>query len=114
MAMLESFVSEPPPLQRDQAGTIRVGGTRVTLDTVVGTWEEGATAEEIIQRYDVLTLADVHATLSYYLRHREEIQAYLNRRRNEAEEVRLENEQRFPPDTFRARLFARRHAQNQP
>lgn len=114
MAILETFISEPPPLQQDQAGTIRVGGTRVTLDTVVGAWEDGATAEEIAQRYNALTLADVHATLSYYLRHREELQAYLDRRRQEAEEVRRENEQRSPSDPFRARLLARRDAQGKP
>lgn len=114
MAILETFISEPPPLQRDQAGTIRVGGTRVTLDTIVGAWEDGATAEEITQRYDALALADVHASLSYYLRHREEVQAYLSRRRQEAEQVRSENDRRFPPEAFRARLLARRDAQGQP
>ena len=113
MAMLETFVSEPPPLQRDPVGAIRVGGTRVTLDTVVGAWEDGATAEEIAQRYDALALADVHAALSYYLRHREEVSAYLSRRRQEAEEVRRENERRSPPDAFRTRLLARREAQSQ-
>lgn len=112
MAILDTFISEPPPLQQDQAGTIHVGGTRVTLDTVVGTWDNGATAEEIAQRYDALALADVHAVLSYCLRHREEVQAYLDRRRQEAEEVRRENEQRFPSNPFRARLLARRDAQS--
>lgn len=114
MAVLETFISEPPPLQQDQAGTVRVGGTRVTLDTVVGAWNNGATAEEIAQRYDALALADAHAVLSYYLRHREEVQAYLDRRRQEAEEVRRENDRRFPPDVFRACLLARRDAQDCP
>ena len=114
MAILETFISEPPPLQQDQEGTVRVGGTRVTLDTVVGAWDNGATAEEIAQRYDALALADVHAVLSYYLRHREEVQAYLGRRRQEAEEVRRENDLRFPPDAFRMRLLARRDAQSRP
>ena len=110
MAALEVFLSEPPPLEWDYVGAIRVGGTRVTLDTIVDTWEDGATAEEIVQRYDALSLADVHAVLSYYLRHREEVQAYLVRRRQEAVEVRRENEKRFSPEAFRARLLARRAA----
>lgn len=114
MAALETFLSEPPPLQRDPMGAIRVGGTRVTLDTVVGAWDDGADAEEIAARYDALALADVHAVLSYYLRHREEVQAYLDRRREKAEEVRRENDRRFPPNTFRARLLARRDAQGRP
>ncbi len=114
MAILETFIAEPPPLQWDQAGVIRVGGTRVTLDTVVGAWDDGASAEEIVQRYDALALADVHAVLSYYLRHREDVQAYLDRRRQEAEEVRRENDRRSPPGSFRARLLARRDTRNQP
>ena len=111
MAILETFVSELPPLASDSAGAIRVGGTRVTLDTVIGAWEDGATAEEIAQRYDSLALADVHAALSYYLRHREDVQSYLGRRSQESENVRIENEHRFPPDAFRARLLARNEAQ---
>lgn len=114
MAALETFLSEPPPLHRDQTGAVRVGGTRVTLDIVVGAWDDGADAEEIAARYDVLALADVHAALSYYLRHREEVEAYLSRRRQEAEQVRSENDRRFPPDAFRARLLARRDAQGRP
>ncbi len=110
MATLEVFLSEPPPLQWDSVSAIRVGGTRVTLDTIVGAWEDGATAEEIVQRYDSVSLADIHAALSYYLRHREEVQAYLVRRRQEAAEVRQENEKRFSPEAFRARLLARRAA----
>ena len=114
MSLLETFMAELPPLREDETGVVRVGGTRVTLDTVVGAWDEGATAEEIAQRYDALALADVHAVLSYYLRHREDIHAYLNRRRQEASEVRRENERRFPSDAFRIRLLARRDAQSQP
>lgn len=33
----------------DADGVVRVGGTRVTLDTIVFAFEEGATAEEITQ-----------------------------------------------------------------
>ena len=113
MTMIAPFVAELPPLQQDDTGTIRVGKTRVTLDTVVGAWEDGATAEEIVQSYDVLALADVHAALSYYLRHREDIEAYMTHREQEAETIRQENERRFPPDAFRERLLARRDARNQ-
>ncbi len=33
------------PIQVDTAGVIRIGGTRVTLDTVVGAFKDGATNE---------------------------------------------------------------------
>ena len=37
---------------------------------------EGATAEEIAQQHPTLALADIYAVLSYYLRRREEADAY--------------------------------------
>ena len=45
---------EPVPLAADRDGVMRVGGTRVTLDTVVAAFREGATAEEITQQYPSL------------------------------------------------------------
>ena len=38
------------------------------------------TPEMIVQQYDTLALSDVYAVISYYLRHREEIQSYLDDR----------------------------------
>jgi len=35
----------------DSHGVLRVGGTRVTLDTVIAVFKEGATPEEIVYRY---------------------------------------------------------------
>ncbi len=110
MALLESFVAEPPPLRQDDTGTIRVGGTRITLDTVVEAWLNGESAEKIAEAYDALTLAEVYAVISYYLRHRSEVQDYLERRRQQAEESQARIEQRFPPQDLRAKLLARQKA----
>ena len=52
------------PLQTDADGVIRVGGTRVTLETVVEAFQQGATAEEIVQQYPSLALAEVYAVLA--------------------------------------------------
>lgn len=113
MAILEPIIAETPPIQMDVTGTARVGGTRVTLDTIIGTWLDGATAESIVSSYDVLTLADVYAVVTYYLRHRGEVEVYLKRREEEAEEVRHRIETAFPPEDFRARLLARQRAEQQ-
>ena len=101
---------EMAPLEATPDGAVRVGGTRVTLDTVVAAFLEGATAEEIAQQYPVLPLADVYAAIGYYLRHRSEVEAYLDQRRETAERVRAENTARFDPADIRARLLARRTA----
>ena len=37
-------------------------------------FDEGATAEEIVQQYPALSLADAYAAISYYLRHRSDVE----------------------------------------
>lgn len=44
------IAAEPIPLETDADGVVRVGETRVTLDTVVAAFKEGATAEGQSQR----------------------------------------------------------------
>lgn len=39
------------PLETDADGVVRVGDTRVTLDTIIMAFTDGATAEEIAQQY---------------------------------------------------------------
>lgn len=96
------------PLQTDSDGVARVGQTRVTLDTVVMAFDEGATAEEIVYQYPALALGDVYALLGYYLHHQQEVRAYLQERQAKANQVRHLNEARYPPEGIRARLLARR------
>jgi uncharacterized protein (DUF433 family) len=102
------IVHESAPLATDEHGVVRVAGTRVTLDTVVEAFDEGASPEEIAFRYPTLDLADVYATITYYLRHKDAVDAYLAERRQVAERVRRENERRFDTTALRRRLLARR------
>lgn len=100
--------TEAVPLHTDADGVVRVGHTRVTLDTIVMAFMEGATAEEITQQYPSVSLADVYYTIGYYLRRQPDVEAYLDRRQQNAERVRQQNESRFDPAGIRARLLARR------
>lgn len=102
------IAAEPIPLETDADGVVRVGGTRVTLDTIVAAFEEGLSAEEIVQQYPSLPLADVYAVISDYLHQRPEVEAYLRQRQQQADEVRRQNEARFDPCGVRDRLLARR------
>ena len=77
MTIAHTLVPKPPPLEVDEDGVVRVGQTRVTLDTVVKSYLVGDTVEQIAQAYDTLRLADVHAVISYYLSNRDEVDAYL-------------------------------------
>jgi uncharacterized protein (DUF433 family) len=103
-----SIASEPVPLRVNPDGVVLVGGTRVTLDTVVEAFQEGATPEEIAQQYHTLDLADIYEVIGYYLRRRAEVDGYLRQRRGVAETIRRENEARCDPRGVRDRLLARR------
>jgi uncharacterized protein (DUF433 family) len=107
-AMPEALTTEPLPLEADSDGVIRVRGTRVTLDTVWCAFNEGATAEEIVQQYPSLSLADAYQAIGYCLRHPSVLEEYLARRSQSIQEIRASNESRWPPDGIRARLSARR------
>ena len=100
--------AEEAPLYTDPDGVARISQTRVTLDTVVGAFRDGATPEEITQQYPTLQLGEVYAVIAYYLRHHIAVDAYLGERAALAAKVRLENEVRFDPHGVRARLLSRR------
>jgi uncharacterized protein (DUF433 family) len=104
-----AIVAEPVPLTTDRDGNVRVGGTRVTLDSVVHAFKEDSTAEDIVRQYPSLSLADVYAVIAYYLRHRADVEAYLEAQRREAEEVRRECEAKFDQRGIREMLLARRN-----
>ena len=99
----------PLPLAVDKNGVVKVGGTRVTLDTVVKAFIRGATAEEIAQQYPSLALSDIYATISYYLQNRKEVDKYLGKRKKQAQAVKRESEKRLDPHGIRERLLARKN-----
>ena len=96
------------PLRIDGDGVVRVGGTRVTLETIVRVFLEGNTAEEIADQFPTVKLSDVYATIAYYLDHRPDVDAYLAQVLAEEEAVRLEVERRRPSHELRDRLLRRR------
>lgn len=100
-------LDENIPLSTDADGVIRVGGTRVTLETVVDVFNTSATPEEIAQDFSALRLDDVYAVITYYLRHRPEVDEYVQRRRAAADEVRCQMEQEHPQAGLRDRLLVK-------
>lgn len=96
------------PLFDDGQGGLRVTGTRVLLERIVHAFQDGATPEGIVQSYDTLHLADVYAVLSWYLRHKADVEDYLRNRAKEAEATRRQIEAQQPDRAeLRARLMAR-------
>jgi uncharacterized protein (DUF433 family) len=102
------ITTDPAPLIIDEGGVVRLRGTRVRLDTVVYAFNAGASAEEILQQYPSLLLADIYAAISYYLRHRSSVDDYLNERQREHDRIRQLNESRSDPAGLRERLMKRK------
>ncbi len=91
-------------LTRTAAGVLRVGNTRVSLDSVIIAFNLGATPEQIVQDYDSLELSEVYAAISYYLQHRDEVDNYLAERNERRQELRARHDQAG----IRERLLSRR------
>lgn len=90
-------------LRTDDDGTIRVSGTRVTLDTVIAGYHQGDSPEAIHKAFDVLPIDDIYAVLSYYMDKRAEIDSYLAQREKEAEQIREKIESTYSADQLKRR-----------
>jgi uncharacterized protein (DUF433 family) len=101
---------EAPPLRVDEGGVVRVGTSRITLDLVVQQYENGMTPEDMSRAYESLDAADVYAVVAYYLRHSEQVRAYLARRAEEAQALRAKIES-GRPSLARDELITRRRSQ---
>ena len=104
----------PVPLRDDGRGGLRVGQTRVSLESVWHLHQQGASSADIVRAFDTLHLADVHAVLAWALRYAEDVDAYLKRRDEEAVQVRHQLEEAGLTLTeqqsaeLKAKLLARR------
>ena len=106
------FSVETVPLSYDADGVIRVGNTRITLDTIIAAFQEGATAEEIVQQYPSLQLSDIYQIIGYYLRQPIEVNEYLLQRKKLSDEIRKQNESQFDQHGIRDRLMSRRSSKS--
>ncbi|MBI5952722.1 MAG: DUF433 domain-containing protein [Chloroflexi bacterium] len=105
--MVATVFTETIPLKMNKDGVILVSKTRVTLDTIVAAFSEGASAEEISYQYPSVPLGDIYSVIGYYLRKKKQVDAYLKRREKLAQEVRKQNEEKANASGIRERLLAR-------
>jgi uncharacterized protein (DUF433 family) len=78
-------------------GRPRIAGTGVSVRRIVIWYKLGHTPEEITMRIPHLTLAQVHAALTYYHANREEIEADLAAEEQEARRLEQEHLSRSHP-----------------
>src|SRR6266446_6779331 len=68
-------------------GVYRIGGTRVSLDSVIYAYRRGASAESIQRSFPSLSLEQVHGALAFYLSHKAKIDKYLTEGEEEFEKL---------------------------
>ena len=98
------------PLRTDAHGAIRIGQTRVTLDTLINFYLQGESPEDLHAGFPTIPLPDIYAVIAYFLANRAEVDVYLQQRQAEADRIQREIEAQYPPKVTRAELQARLEA----
>jgi uncharacterized protein (DUF433 family) len=106
--MIHTPVAINIPLYTDKHGKIRIGDTRILLELVIHAFQQGESAEGILEMYSVLKLADVYAVLAYYLANRADVDAYVRQADANSQRIQQAIEAQYTPETLalRARLRA--------
>lgn len=82
------------PLVQWEDGTIRVPGSRVTLNTIVGRFQVGDTLADIHDGFPTVSLTQIKIIIEWYLTNQLEVDAYLEQEEAEAERMRIEIQSR--------------------
>jgi len=65
------------PYIEERNGGLYVEGTRVSLDSVVIRFQEGASPERIVQSFPTLKLPQVYGAIAYYLENEQMVNEYI-------------------------------------
>jgi uncharacterized protein (DUF433 family) len=103
MTALQAHI-DPPPFSVDEHGVARVGGTRLPLEVLLGRYNQGTPAEALHESFPDVPLSDVYAAIAYYLRHRREVDRYLEEATEEETVAIQEFERDFPGHVVRIQL----------
>lgn len=80
------------PLTRWKDGTIRVKGTRLLVDLIIGAHKRGESPEDIVDAFPSAGVADVYSIIAYYLTHKPQVEKYLAKRETEAGKIKKQIE----------------------
>jgi uncharacterized protein (DUF433 family) len=89
----------------DEHGVMRIGNSRVMLDSIVAGFEQGHSPETLQQQYPALSLEEVYGAITYYLAHTDEVHAYLKRQDELWEAWRAKSATRSSPVVDRLRAL---------
>lgn len=90
MSSMNANIDLPDFLVSTPQNTWRIAGTRVSLDSVIHSFWEGATPEEICQDFSTLSLDQVYGAIAYYLKNRDKVDAYLREGERAADKLQQE------------------------
>ena len=76
----------PSPYIEERNGGLYIQGTRVSLDSVVIHFQDGASPESIVESFPTLKLFQVYGVIAYYLENEEIVKDYLARVEREFQE----------------------------
>jgi uncharacterized protein (DUF433 family) len=96
---------EKPYVWVDEHGVMRIGNSRVMLDSIVAGFEQGHSPETLQQQYPTLSLEEVYGAITYYLAHTDQVHAYLKRQDELWEAWRAKSTTRSSPVVERLRAL---------
>lgn len=74
----------------DRDGRYYIRRSQVPISDLVRAWNEGTSPEDILRHVPTLALVDVYAAITFYLDHRDQVDAYM--RADTADQATLEEE----------------------
>lgn len=80
-------LSDHPILIQREDGTIRVRGSRISLDTIVVNFERGDSVEDIQDGFPTLSIEQIEGALDWYLSHPVEAKIYLDEQHAAEEKI---------------------------
>jgi uncharacterized protein (DUF433 family) len=92
------------PLRIDPDGIIRVGETRVTLQSIVADYHRGYNPAEIAEHFPSVESSEIYVVIAYYLQNRQEVDEYVRLQGQESAKIREEFGALFPTIDFRSRV----------
>lgn len=97
-------MSEPNCYVRvDEHGVMRVGDGRLMLDSIIIPFQRGESPESIHSQYPSATLEQIYGAIAYYLGHKQQVDAYLNKQEQQWEKLRAQSESHPSPVVQRLR-----------
>ncbi|RPH80533.1 MAG: DUF433 domain-containing protein [Nitrospiraceae bacterium] len=100
----------PDLLALTPEGSIRITGTRIAIESIIQSFRDGATSEEICQDFPALSLAQVYDVLAFYLTYQAEVESYLRQQIQDTAVIRqkLQTQHAAFLSNLRQRLATRR------